>query len=165
MNWASLEAVAWIWLLAAASSALLIALDITAGHRQHMWIMNLVWPLTALYSGPLGLIAYYRFGRLSSHAAVAQARERGETPPGKRKPFLQVAAIGTTHCGSGCTLGDIVAEWFVFFVPLSLFGRPIYATWVPDYSVAFAFGMRSNTSPSSPMKKLSQGAGPQNSRY
>ena len=31
--------------------------------RQKMPIMNVVWPLTALYWGPLGLIFYGWFGR------------------------------------------------------------------------------------------------------
>ncbi len=34
------------------------------------------------------------------------------------KPFWQTAFVGVTHCGSGCTLGDILAEWTVFFSAL-----------------------------------------------
>lgn len=33
---------------------------------------------------------------------------RGEDPPGKKKPFWQMVALGATHCGSGCTLADIM---------------------------------------------------------
>jgi len=28
-----------------------------------MWIMNVVWPITALWSGPLGFWFYWRAGR------------------------------------------------------------------------------------------------------
>jgi hypothetical protein len=63
-NW--LHIIAIISLIAAAVCALIIAVDIAAGHRQQMWIMDLVWPITALYSSPLGLWFYYKIGRLST---------------------------------------------------------------------------------------------------
>jgi len=75
-----------------------------------MWLMNIVWPVTALYASPLGLFAYYKIGRLSTKAKVQQAKERDKKPPGKRKPFWQSVAIGATLCGSGCTLENLVAE-------------------------------------------------------
>lgn len=53
-----LISLAWLSVGLGLASALIIALDIARGRRQHMWIMNVVWPLTALYSGPLGLWAY-----------------------------------------------------------------------------------------------------------
>jgi nucleotide-binding universal stress UspA family protein len=62
---------------------------------------------------------------------------RGETPPAKRKPDWQDVAVATTHCGSGCTLGDLCAEWFVVLVPLSLFGSALAATWASDEMVSF----------------------------
>jgi len=40
---------------------------------MHMWIMNIVWPITALWSGPAGLWAYFLFGRLSTQRSVMQA--------------------------------------------------------------------------------------------
>ena len=48
-------------------SALLIVVDILSGNKQHMWIMNIVWPLTALYVGPLAGVVYFNVGRLSTH--------------------------------------------------------------------------------------------------
>jgi hypothetical protein len=124
-----------------------------------MWIMNVVWPLTALYSGLLGLWAYFHFGRLSSQVAHEQAAEHGKTPPAKSKPFWQIAAVGTTHCGSGCTLGDLLSEWFVVLVPLSLFGHRIFGTWALDYAVAFTLGIAFQYFTIKPMKQLSAGAG------
>ncbi len=44
---------------------LIISADLLMGHAQKMWIMNIVWPVTALYAGPLALIAYYTIGRKS----------------------------------------------------------------------------------------------------
>ncbi len=63
----TLRLVAIICLVIGAVSALIIAIDLVAGHKQHMWIMNLVWPITALYAGPLALWGYFTVGRLSTH--------------------------------------------------------------------------------------------------
>ncbi len=123
----SLVAIAWISLALAALSAMVVVLDLRR-HPQHMWIMNVVWPLSALYAGPLGAWAYFWLGRQASDEQVRTARSRDETPPHKRKPFWQSVAIGATHCGSGCTLGDIVAEWLAFFLPVTLYGSQVFGT-------------------------------------
>ncbi len=154
----------WLHILAIASliiaaiCAVWIAFDLL-GHPQHMWIMNVVWPATALYAGPAALWAYYRVGRLSSHHAMMAAQERGEEPPGKKKPFWQMVALGASHCGAGCTLADIVAEWFVFFVPITLFGMKIFGAWTLDYIVALAFGIAFQYFTIVPMRDLSPGKG------
>ena len=133
-----LDALASASLAIAGICAVLIAVDIATGRRQKMWIMNLVWPLTALYCGPLALWAYWRLGR----------------KPVERR-FWQQAALGATHCGSGCTLGDIVAEWLTFFVPVALFGKSIFAAWAIDYVLAFAFGIAFQYFTIAPMRGLS----------
>lgn len=42
-------------LIAAGACSLIVLIDLLAGHRQHMWIMNVVWVITPLYSSALGL--------------------------------------------------------------------------------------------------------------
>lgn len=121
--------------------ALWITFDILAGHKQHMWIMNLVWPITALYAGPIAIFAYYKVGRLSTYRAMIAAKEHGDEPPGKKKPFWQMVALGASHCGSGCTLADIAGEWALFAFPLSLFGMKIFGAWVVDYFLALLLGI------------------------
>jgi uncharacterized protein DUF4396 len=149
-----LYAIAVISLVTAAVCASIMVLDLSR-HRQHMWIMNLVWPLTALYAGPLALWAYYRFGRLSTEKNVASSKSRGEEMPGKQKPFWQAVAVGAMHCGSGCTLGDICAEWLIFLVPFALFGEKIFGAWVIDYIFAFLFGIAFQFFTIKPMRKVS----------
>lgn len=151
--------VSLLCLIAGGLSALWILLDILAGHRQHMWIMNVVWPITALYSGPLGLWAYYRIGRLSTQENFQEAKGQGQDLPGKQKPFWQVAGVAATHCGSGCTLGDIVAEWLLFFVPFTLFGKAVFAAWLIDFLCAFLFGIAFQYFTIVPMRGLSVGQG------
>ena len=97
-------------LVVAGLCALVVAIDILAGHRQHMWVMNVVWPVRALYAGVLGLWAYVKVGRLSTHQPMKEAKQRDEEPGAKHKPFWQSAGLAATHCGSGCTLGDLLAE-------------------------------------------------------
>ena len=59
-----LTIIAWISIAAAFVSAAAILYDIYGrGLRQHVRVMEAVWPITALYLGPLGLLAYARIGR------------------------------------------------------------------------------------------------------
>ncbi|MDQ6625222.1 MAG: DUF4396 domain-containing protein [Verrucomicrobiota bacterium] len=155
----TLRTVAIVCLLIGAVSALVIALDLLAGHKQHMWIMNLVWPITALYAGPFALWGYFTVGRLSTHHATMEAKARGEDPPGKKKPFWQMVAVGATHCGAGCTLADIVAEWALVLFPLTLFGLKIFGSWTVDYFVALAFGIVFQFFTIAPMRNLGVGEG------
>lgn len=150
-----LETLAIASLCLAGACAFIIAIDLLAGHRQHMWIMNIVWPVTALYFGPLALYAYFRWGRLSTHHAVQHAKEQGQDNPGKAKPFWQMVFIGATHCGSGCTLADIVAEWLLFAFPVVLFGHKIFGSWLVDYGLAFLLGIAFQYFTIVPMRGLS----------
>lgn len=136
-----LTIVAWVSLELGFASSLIIMVDLLVGHRQQMWIMNVVWPITGLYAGPLALWAYFRIGRLSSRKRLRAAKARNEEPSASRKPFWQMTALSTSHCGGGCTLGDIVAEWVLFALPLTLWGHAMFAAWVADYVLAFAFGI------------------------
>jgi hypothetical protein len=106
-----LTVLAWTSLAVAFVCAGMIAVEIfVKGYRQHVWIMGTVWPLTALYSGPLGWLAYRRWGRLNS------PRYRQETGDRHHYPFSVSVGISDTHCGAGCALGDLIAEWVLFAV-------------------------------------------------
>ena len=148
---------AWISLSLSLVCAVAVALDLRRS-PQHMWIMNLVWPLSALYAGPLGAWAYLRLGRQASRAQVEAAATDNRAPQHRHRPFWQSVAIGAAHCGSGCTLGDIVAEWATFFLPISLFGSHVLGTWVLDYILAFLFGIAFQYFTIVPAGKLSPAA-------
>jgi hypothetical protein len=154
-----LHSVALVSLVLAVLSALVIVVDLLAGHRQHMGIMNVVWPINALYAGPIAVWAYFTVGRLSTRAAVAAAEQRGEEPPGKRKPMWQMVGLATSHCGAGCTLGDLVAENLVVVLPITILGQRIFGTWLLDYAFAFAFGIAFQYFTIAPMKQLGLRAG------
>jgi Domain of unknown function (DUF4396) len=106
-------------------------------HPQKMAIMNAVWPVTALYSGPLGVAAYCRLGR------------RVQTSPDGKKPSPATIIMSSTHCGAGCTLGDLTAEALLLLSPslAVLFGwrwlwqDEMFSAWILDFLLAFAFGI------------------------
>lgn len=150
-----LEIISMTSLSLAAICALVIVTDVLMGRGQHMWIMNLVWPLTALYFGPVALWAYFKWGRLGTRHRMMEAKKQGREPPGKSKPFWQMCATGTMHCGSGCALGDIIAEWMLVLFPLTLFGHKIFAAWALDYILAFLFGIAFQYFTIKPMRNLS----------
>ena len=155
----TLETIAIICLCIGATCAAIITIDLLAGHAQQIWIMNLVWPITALYAGPLALWGYFRAGRLSTRHAVITAKRRHEKPPGETKPFWQMVALGATHCGSGCTLADIVGETALLFFPLTLFAQKIFGAWLVDYVLALLFGIFFQYFTIAPMRNLSLGEG------
>lgn len=65
----------------------------------------------------------------------------GNMPGMKGRPRWQSVVLSTLHCGAGCTLADIVGEWFLFFVPVAIGGSILAGTWVVDYLLALAFGI------------------------
>jgi branched-subunit amino acid transport protein len=148
-------------------SAAIIAID-EFGHPQHMWIMNLVWPITGLYAEPIALAFYFRYGRLATHAKAHRAMQHGDEPPSRRQiPFPIMVAKGAFHCGGGCTLGDIVSEWLAFAWPSialafgfqSLFSEKMFAVWVLDFILAFLLGIAFQYFTIKPMRDLSVGEG------
>ena len=149
-----LVVVAWLGVGLGVASALIVALDIVAGHRQRMAVMNLVWPLTALYSGLLGLWAYFTIGRRAARPP-AQAHDAGPASSTGEHALTRESALATTHCGSGCCLGDLLAETLVIFVPLSLFGQRIFGTWALDFVLAFLIGIAFQYFTIKPMRNLS----------
>lgn len=113
-----LTVVSWIFIGLGLLSAALILADIyLLGYREHPKIMEAVWPLTALYAGPFAVAAYFRWRRPMSYRWM---KAQGRGMPGK--PFWAGTAVSATHCGAGCMLGDLIAEWVVFAVGLQLLG-------------------------------------------
>jgi Domain of unknown function (DUF4396) len=161
----------WLHLLAIASLLLAvvcaawIAADVIR-HPQPMGVMTLVWPLAALFGSVLLLWLYRVYGRAVAKPPPQAMPDHGSSPE-KRTPFPIMVVKAAIHCGSGCTLGDIVAEWLAFLVPgvavwagwHSVFSDKIFAVWVIDYVFAFGFGAAFQYFTIKPMRKLSPGRG------
>lgn len=111
MGWVSI--VGWVTLALGFASALAIVADeFVLGHRQSMRIMEVVHPVTALYLGPIWLWVYFR---------------RPQAP----------VALAVSHCGAGCTLGDIGGEWILFALGSEAFGWELGL----DFALAWSLGI------------------------
>jgi hypothetical protein len=131
-----LTALAWFALAVGFASAAWIAFDIYGrGYRQHMAIMEAVWPVTGLYFGPAAVAAYRAWGRPASRR---WRREHGDPPP---KPGYASTALDVSHCGAGCTLGDIIAEFATFGLGASVAGLALGAEYIADYLAAVILGI------------------------
>jgi hypothetical protein len=114
----------------------IILADITISRRQPMAIMNFVWPLTALYAGPLALLAYFSFGRAMKHADHEMHKMK------HNRPMWQSSLIGATHCGAGCMVGDVISDSTLFVLgATALLGSTLLTSYVFDLVVAYVIGI------------------------
>jgi hypothetical protein len=185
-----LLAVAWLYLSICFVCAAVIAFDIfVRGRRQPMAVMNAVFPITALYFGPLALAFYWRWGRAAASPAAAPmsmspepasqaavprpggvlqlqttdaahgghgvsgADEQG-APRTRRKPWWAMMATEVSHCGSGCVVGDVISEFVIFALALTLAGSVLATEYVGDYILALAFGILFQYFAIAPMRGL-----------
>ena len=116
-----------------------------------MAVMRFVWPLCALFAGPLLIWFYHRYAGI----------EASDTP------FAAKVAKGTLHCGAGCSLADLICENVAHIAPgvLTFFGMgtifetEIFAQWTMDYVFALLIGIVFQYFAIAPMRDLSVGEG------
>ncbi len=125
--------------------SIIISIDILNGHSQKMKIMNFVYPISGLYGGPLALLVYFTIGR----------KKTEENAGDGKIAFWKSVVKGALHCGGGCTLGDIIAETSLLFIPFALFGRAMFGAWAVDYVLALIIGIIFQYFAIVPMKDLS----------
>ena len=155
-----LQIVSILSLISGFLCASVILFSIFPYRRQPMKIMEAVWPLTGLWAGWIGLWAYFRIGiyrntlpkmdmkkRVSPQDGLSESSRMAEMKMEKTEMNMpshsrwQTVALSTLHCGAGCTLADIIGEWFTFFVPLSIGGSFIAGQWTLDYLLALIIGV------------------------
>jgi hypothetical protein len=159
----------WTSLGIAFVCAIVIAVD-EIRHPQKMWIMNVVWPVTALYFSIFSLWGYFRIGRDMANNAMpgmsmdVQTRKPGQKEQkeqkeqkdrARRDPTWQQTAVSDTHCGAGCVIGDVVAEFSLFALGWTLFGSSLYAEYAGDLLLAWLFGIVFQYFSIKPMRNLS----------
>lgn len=164
---------AWLHPLALFTLALGLAcfIYILLDQRQRpapmMAIMRWVWPINALWAGPLAIWAYRHIGnggkpRITSAHAMKMDMSAGghemkmsmdmgamkmnhmkmeHMEMGPKKPFWQSITAGTLHCGAGCSLADLIGPWLFLFMPFLLWGSPVFGEWALDYLLALAIGV------------------------
>ena len=109
------------WLALMVPSEIVLIRDLRRNNAHLMSLMKLVWGLTVLYSGPIGLAVYWTCGR--KEIATDSLWRRG---------FRSVA-----HCYSGCGLGEIIGVMLA--VGLLRFGNlgTALTTFVFAYVIGF----------------------------
>ncbi|MES1945151.1 integral membrane protein [Salinisphaera sp. PC39] len=117
----------WLTLLAWAVTgvgllcATIILADIyLGGYRQAMTSWEAVWPITAVYAGPLALIAYYRWGR----PATPKWQQRHGTPPALG--LDATAAVETLPGGAASFIGHLIAVPIVVATGVTIAGQGVW---------------------------------------
>lgn len=157
-----LRTISIVSLSLAAVCAAIVTADL-ARRPQKMWIMNLVWPITTLFGSVLWLAGYFRWGRAMTREQQRELKARGEEMKMGDTSMPVAVAKGASHCGAGCTLGDIIAEWLSLGFPAialalgyrTIFPEKIFADWVFDYILAFILGVVFQYFTIKPMRDLS----------
>lgn len=135
--------ISWISLGLAFASALYIAIDLFR-HRQKMPIMNIVWPVTALYLSVFAIWGYLRFGHPMAKDAPDKKTQPRDRPPehqSSRRPTWPQVAVAASHCGSGCTIADVIVEFTLFAFAVTVFGSALWASFVFDVLAAWILGV------------------------
>lgn len=152
----------WLQLLAYVSLGICVLIvlgiivDFLRGNRQKMWIMHLVWPMTALYFGPVAAWLYWRARPFSLKDSAAQ--EHAHDSNRKEAASPSQIAIAAFHCGAGCALGDILGESGRFFIggaAMAYVADSEFATMVvTDFLLAYILGVFFQYFTIAPMRKL-----------
>ncbi|MGN6445969.1 DUF4396 domain-containing protein [Amnibacterium sp.] len=143
----------WFTVLASASLAVAavcaVVVTVEVVRRPaRMAVMNVVWPVTMLFGGPIWLRLFHRHRRAQAEDAVS---------------WRMSVAVGASHCGAGCALGDLIAEFAIAAIPAlaaalglgTLFSHRMFAAWILDYVVAYAIGIVFQYFAIAPMRGLS----------
>jgi len=126
-----LVTLSWVSIVLGLVTASAVASDV-ARHPQHMKIMNVVWPVTALYFPVAGWWVYTSMGR--PMAADAPMMKEGRS-------FWKSVFVSATHCASGCVIGDLIGAPLVFATGWVLFGERLYAEYAVEFVLAYLFGI------------------------
>lgn len=160
-----LTVIAWSFLGVAFICATAIAID-EIRRPQKMWIMNIVWPITALYFSVLAVWGYWRIGTRMAKNVMRnmpndEFNQRKDKQVGRARhdPTWRQTAVSDTHCGAGCVIGDIIAEFSLFAFGWTLFGKSLYAEYAGDLLLAWLFGIAFQYFAIRPMRNLSRKQG------
>ena len=155
-----MEVVAWLSIGVAIGCAVWIAAD-EVRHPQRMGVMNVVWPLTALYFSVFAVWAYYVVGRKKTrepmdrqHGGSIGSMQMGAN---KDSPTATQVAVGTSHCGAGCMLADVGCEFAIAAAGLTLLGSVLWAEYAIDFAGAWALGIVFQYFAIKPMSEMTAG--------
>ncbi|UOQ94027.1 DUF4396 domain-containing protein [Halobacillus shinanisalinarum] len=125
-----LTLISWVALGIGFLCSIIIIVDVLK-HPQLMKIMNFVWPINGLFFGPFAVWTYFKWGRLKAkNLDIEDNRGR----PAK-------VFTSTSHCSSGCTLGDAVGVPIVALTAFTIAGSTLFAHYAVEFILAYVFGI------------------------
>ena len=161
-----LKVFAWVSLGVGFACALFIAADET--RPQKMGVMDVVWPISGLYFSVFAVWAYLRWGlektqeamREHTHGRGGHAGSEPRNDGSERKePTSSQVAVGTSHCGAGCAIADVLCEFLIAAAGITRFGSMLWAEYTIDFAAAWALGIVFQYFSIKPMRNLSPGQG------
>ncbi|UOQ95154.1 DUF4396 domain-containing protein [Halobacillus shinanisalinarum] len=125
-----LTLISWIALGIGFICSAIIVVDVIK-HPQMMKIMNFVWPINGWFFGPFALWTYFKWGRLKAKDLdIADTRGRPAN-----------VFVSTSHCSSGCTLGDALGVPIVALTAMTIAGSTLFAHYMVEFILAYLFGI------------------------
>jgi hypothetical protein len=88
-------------------------------------------------AAPAGQHAHHDMG-------AGAGRDGGHDPEfaaGRSRPRWVMMATEVSHCGAGCSLGDVISEFVVFAAALAIAGLTLGAEYLGDYVLALILGI------------------------
>jgi hypothetical protein len=95
------DTLSWSYLGMCLFCALVMLADEAAGNRQHRMIMNLVWPITALYWGPAAPWGYFTAGRKMTHKHMGRLERQQQIIKQKTGNPQRGGTVAERHGGEG----------------------------------------------------------------
>ncbi|MGA7370395.1 MAG: DUF4396 domain-containing protein [Nitrososphaeraceae archaeon] len=155
-----LQVLSYVYLAGDIAGAIYIAFDILKKrHLQKMSIMNVVWAVTVFYLFPLGLWAYWHLGHTYSRKSTSNQqhfiKSHEYTTNKSGRPFWESIFVSATHCGAGCTIGDVISTWRIFINSIIIFGSVLVTAFILDFTFAWLLGIFFQYLAISEMRKVS----------
>ncbi len=117
-----LTTASWVFVALALVCATAILYDTYGrGYRQRVRAMEAVWPISALYFGPLALVIYARLGRTRSE------KWQGEHRDAPKKGLAAAAATGGLPGGAASTVAHFIGVPLVVLSGLTIAGLDLWA--------------------------------------
>lgn len=135
------------WIVISIISAIVVLIDVIR-EPQQMKIMNAVWPINALWGGPVILGAYFTLGK-HRKMSMEMSKNSMQMDSSMKMPmdtkyskFWQGIVVDALHCGAGCSLSDLVGSWiFYYLLSFSIFNQKLLGEWLFDYVLALIIGI------------------------
>lgn len=148
-----LQVISWLWIAICIVSAVVVFSQ-TVRKPQRMWIMDVVWPITCLYMGPIAVYLYWKSLPVSTKAAMSPQMEAMTERHKEDPPTSLQNSIAVFHCGAGCSIGDTIAELMVPALALTFAGE-FGTRLVFDFIFAYILGIGFQYFTIVPMRGLS----------